>query len=209
MGEVHSHNPERYAILAKMKAYFLMGSTTSLFAQLRDDSNFSDGRTTGQLICCIFVLTMNPRAEVGECWNSTWNQTLVEVLLDQRVEEFMSVQQSLVQASEYGGQECNTEHAIMTGSPVVKKVERRLEGWQTKMMSRGGNWCYFSQSCRRYLYFKVPVGVKKQLEGLMRRFLWKDTRLGQSRCIALQWFHGISSVDLLSRGFWGSYTYKV
>ena len=33
--------------------------------------------------------------------------------------------------------------------------------------------------------FKVPVGVEKQLEGLMRLFLWKGTTLRQGRCLAM------------------------
>ena len=44
----------------------------------------------------LFALSMNPRATVEECWDSTWNLTFAEALSDQRIEEFIVMQQSIV-----------------------------------------------------------------------------------------------------------------
>ena len=41
-----------------------------------------------------FALSTNPRAIVAECWDGIWNQTLARALLDQKVEEFLLMQQS-------------------------------------------------------------------------------------------------------------------
>ena len=41
--------------------------------------------------------------------------------------------------------------------------------------------CLLASSLFYLSIFKLPIGVGKRLEGLMRRFLWKGTGLGQRR----------------------------
>ena len=67
--------------------------------------------------------------------------------------------------------------------PVIEKVERRLEGWQAKLLSRGGRLVLLYSVLVAILIFylsifKLSIGVGKRLEGLMRRFLWKRFGLG-------------------------------
>ena len=70
-------------------------------------------------------------------------------------------------------------------APLVEKVERPLEGWQTKVMSRGG-WLVLLRSILMAIplfhlsIFKMPVGIVKRLDGLMRQFLWKGQGRGQT-----------------------------
>ena len=64
--------------------------------------------------------------------------------------------------------------------PVIEKVERRLEGWQAKLLSSGGRLVLLCSVLAAipifYLsVFKLHIGVGKRLEGLMRRFLWKGS----------------------------------
>ena len=66
---------------------------------------------------------------------------------------------------------------------MIEKVDRRLED-QAGLLLRGQEWLLLLGSMlfvipMFYLsIFKLPVGVGKQLEGLMRRFLWKGSKLG-------------------------------
>ena len=61
---------------------------------------------------------------------------------------------------------------------VVEKVERQLEGQQTKVISRGG-WLLLLRSVLTAIslfhlsVLKMLVGIAKRLEGLMWPFLWK------------------------------------
>ena len=44
----------------------------------------------------LFALSMNPMATVVECWGDTWNLALAKALSDQRVAEFLFMQQSIL-----------------------------------------------------------------------------------------------------------------
>ena len=74
--------------------------------------------------------------------------------------------------------------------PVIEKVERRLEGWQTRVLSRGGRLVLLKAVLAAiptyYLsIFRMPAGVRKRLESLMRGFFWKGSCHGDSRGAAL------------------------
>ena len=78
----------------------------------------------------------------------------------------------------------------MDWQPVIEKVEKHLEGWQAKLLSRRG---YLVLLCSVlsaipifYLsVFKVPMRVSKQLKGLMRRFFWRGIRVGEGQGMLL------------------------
>ena len=64
--------------------------------------------------------------------------------------------------------------------PVIEKVERRLEGWQAKILSRGGRMVLLRSILTAipifYLsVYKLPIEVGKRLEGLMRIFVWNKS----------------------------------
>ena len=59
--------------------------------------------------------------------------------------------------------------------PVTKKVERRLEGWQAKLLSRASQLVLAAIPIFQLSLYKLPIGVGKRTEGLMRRFLWKGS----------------------------------
>ena len=74
--------------------------------------------------------------------------------------------------------------------PVIEKVERRLEGWQARVLSRGGRLVLLKSVLAtiptHYLsIFKIPVEVRKRLECLMKGFYWKGSDQGDSRGAAL------------------------
>ena len=63
---------------------------------------------------------------------------------------------------------------------MIEKVERRLAGWQAKLLSRGRRLVLFKSILAAIpifylLVYKLPIGVGKRLEGLMRRFLWNGS----------------------------------
>ena len=65
-------------------------------------------------------------------------------------------------------------------NPVIEKVERRLEGRQAKILSRGGCLVLLRSVLTGIpifylLVYKLPIRVGKRLEGLMRRFLWNKS----------------------------------
>ena len=62
--------------------------------------------------------------------------------------------------------------------PVIDRIQGRLAGWKAKTLSRGGRLTlvnsvltampvYFLSS------FRVPDGVRRKIDTLRRRFLWK------------------------------------
>ena len=62
----------------------------------------------------------------------------------------------------------------------IEKVERRLEGWQAKLLSRAGQlvflWLVLATiPIFQLSLYKLPIGVGKRLKGLMRRFLTKGS----------------------------------
>ena len=67
---------------------------------------------------------------------------------------------------------------------AIEKVEWGLEGWQAKVLSRGGRLVLLQLVLSLipifYLsFFKLPLGVRKHLDGLMMRFTGKGSRLGE------------------------------
>ena len=65
-------------------------------------------------------------------------------------------------------------------NPVIEKVKRRLEGLHAKILSRGGCLVLLRSILTAIPLFylsinKLPIGVGKRLEELMRRFLWNES----------------------------------
>ena len=74
--------------------------------------------------------------------------------------------------------------------PIIEKVERRLEGWQAKLLSRAGQLVllrsvFAAIPIFQLSLYKLSIEVGKRLEGLMRRFLWKGSGFDQCRGQAL------------------------
>ena len=70
--------------------------------------------------------------------------------------------------------------------PAIEKVGTRLGGWHAKLLLRGGRLVLLHSVLTAipifYLYvFKLPIGVGKRLESLMRQFMWKGSGPGQRR----------------------------
>ena len=68
--------------------------------------------------------------------------------------------------------------------PVIEKVERRLEGWPAKSLSKPGRLVLLESILAAIPIFqlsvyKLSIGVGRRLEGLMRHFLWKGFRFDQ------------------------------
>ena len=62
--------------------------------------------------------------------------------------------------------------------PVLRKVRKRLEGWKRSFLSRGGRLSLIESimSSMPIYYlslFKIPRSVAKEIESLMRDFLWE------------------------------------
>jgi hypothetical protein len=93
--------------------------------------------------------------------------------------------------------------------PLIERVERRLEAWKGKLISKGGRaqlvdsvlsaLPVYAMAC-----FKLPKWVIKRLEKIMRDFLWegrtstqKGAHLinGQTLCIPKKW-GGLGFKDL-------------
>ena len=69
---------------------------------------------------------------------------------------------------------------------VIEKVERRLEGWQAKLLSSAGRLVLMRSVLAAipifYLsVYKLPIDVWRRLDGLMRHFLWKGFGSEQRR----------------------------
>ena len=74
--------------------------------------------------------------------------------------------------------------------PVLEKVEMRLGGWRTRLLSRGGRLVLLKAvlaAIPTYFMtiFKLPGGVRKRLEQLMRGFFWHGSRPEESRGVPL------------------------
>ena len=66
----------------------------------------------------------------------------------------------------------------MFWEPVVRKVRKRLDGWKRSFLSRGGRLSLIESvlsSLPIYFLslFKIPRNVGKEIESLMRDFLWE------------------------------------
>lgn len=64
-------------------------------------------------------------------------------------------------------------------SPIIEKMERRLEGWGRKYLSMGGRLTLIkSVLANLTLYYlsliELPKGVARKMETLSRKFLWGD-----------------------------------
>ena len=73
---------------------------------------------------------------------------------------------------------------------VIEKVERRLEGWQAKLLSMSGRFVLrrsvlVAIPIFQLSMYKMSIGVGKTLDGLMRRFMWKGCGSRQCRGQAL------------------------
>ena len=69
---------------------------------------------------------------------------------------------------------------VQDWQPVLKKVEARLGGWRARMISRGGRLVLVKavlSAIPTYFMsvFRMPSGVRHQLERTMRRFFWRGT----------------------------------
>ena len=79
----------------QMRAFFAAQLGDGLVFQYWTDDWLTRG-ILSKAFPCLFALSRNPRVTVEECWDSTWNPTLAGALSDQRIEEFMVIQQSIV-----------------------------------------------------------------------------------------------------------------
>lgn len=74
--------------------------------------------------------------------------------------------------------------------PVFEKIERRLEGWKSHMLSRGGRLVLvksvLSAIPTYYMsIFRMPTRVRSRLDALMRRFFWRGPCCEDARGAAL------------------------
>ena len=84
--------------------------------------------------------------------------------------------------------------------PVVERFQKRLAGWKSKMLSKGGRLTLLQSTLWNlpiyYMFlFTIPMSVACQLERLMRDFY------GLSM-IVTEGFIGLSGMSLLSKGQW-------
>ena len=66
----------------------------------------------------------------------------------------------------------------MFWEPVVRKIRKRLDGWKSSFLSRGGRLSLLESVLSFVpIYFlsllKIPGSVAKKIESLMRDFLWE------------------------------------
>ena len=92
--------------------------------------------------------------------------------------------------------------------PVIEKVETRLEGWRARQLSRGGHLVLLKAvlvAIPTYFMtiFRMPVGVRRRLEQMMRGFFWLGSRPEESRGVALvEWETVCRPVDQGGLGVW-------
>ena len=91
--------------------------------------------------------------------------------------------------------------------PVIEKVESRLTGWRARLLSRGGRLVLLKAVLIVILIyfmaiFRMPVGVRRRLEQMMRVFSgWApDLRSPRGRL----WLHGRQCAILLTKEGWAS-----
>ncbi|XVF65903.1 hypothetical protein PTKIN_Ptkin09bG0288100 [Pterospermum kingtungense] len=70
-------------------------------------------------------------------------------------------------------------NAVSIWNPVIEKVERRLAGWKSKVLSIGGRLTLIKSvlSCFPVYFmsiFSMPAMVKERLEKIQRRLLWGE-----------------------------------
>lgn len=73
--------------------------------------------------------------------------------------------------------------------PLIEKLEKRLEGWQSKLISRGGrlllqNSVLASIPIYYMTCFVLPKWVIRRIDSIRRRFLWGKSK-GQGKVISL------------------------
>ena len=73
---------------------------------------------------------------------------------------------------------------------VMEKIEARLGGWQARHLSHGGRLVLLQSVLAATLIyfmaiFRMPEGVRHQIQTIMRWFFWQGTRLSESRGVAL------------------------
>ena len=118
-------------------------------------------------------LSTNPRARV-ESWDDTWNPTLAGALSDQRVEEFMIMQQSLVHKKPQRVVRDGWEW-IRAQFSVIGAYKRLYEGQYEESRS-------ILKACRLLWRQKVPIKVRffgwlLFLRRLMTRVIYKHSYL--------------------------------
>ena len=74
--------------------------------------------------------------------------------------------------------------------PVITKIEARLGGWQARLLSCGGRLVLLQSLLAAIpIYFlaifRIPEGVRRQIESITRRFFWQETRPFETRGVAL------------------------
>ena len=74
--------------------------------------------------------------------------------------------------------------------PVIEKVESQLAGWRARLLSRGGRLVLLKAvlaAIPTYFMaiFRMPVGVRRRLEQMMRGFFWMGSRPEESRGVSL------------------------
>ena len=62
--------------------------------------------------------------------------------------------------------------------PIINKVTKRLDGWKKAFLSKRGRLTLIEavlSAIPTYYFslFRLPSGVSKELEKIMRNFLWK------------------------------------
>ena len=73
---------------------------------------------------------------------------------------------------------------------VITKIEARLGGWQARLLSCSGRLVLLQSLLVAIpIYFlaifRIPEGVRRQIESIMRRFFWQGTRPFETRGVAL------------------------
>ena len=76
------------------------------------------------------------------------------------------------------------------GRPVFEKVETRMGGWRAHLLSYGGRLILLKAVLAAIpIYymsiFTMPAGVRRCLEKIMRRFLWRGSQPDEARGTAL------------------------
>ena len=79
---------------------------------------------------------------------------------------------------------------IRDWQPVLDKVETWLGGWRARLLSRGGRLVMFKavlSAIPNYFMsiFRMPVGVRRRLEAVMRGFFWRGSCSEEARGMGL------------------------
>ena len=98
-----------------MRAFLIAHLGDGLAFQYRTD-DWSTRGILSEAFPPLFALSTNLRAMVKECWGGAWSLTLAGALSDQRIEEFMVMQQSIVHKSLQRGV-CDSWEWI--GAPIL------------------------------------------------------------------------------------------